>query len=148
MSRRNDIAIPNPLGGDSHFKLYEFENAEGLVMIHPSVIESLEGVRAELCEIFGSEVAVIITDAIRTEADLFKLALEYGWIDEGGKVSRDSKHLTKHGGIAVDFTAEVKETRRDVPQWKLGQVAARYFDWVKDDYLDGHVHADNRVRAN
>lgn len=146
MSRRNDIAIPNPLGGDSHFKLYEFENAEGLVMIHPSVVESLEAMRAELCQTYG-ETAVIITDAVRTEADLEKLAAEYGWTDQGGKVSRNSRHLSKHGGIAVDFYAEVKATREAVRQWPLGQVARKHFDYVKDDYPDGHVHADNRQRA-
>ena len=62
-------------------------------------------------------------------------------------MARRSKHLAEFGGIAVDVIAVVARTRERVPQKKLGEVCRCYFDWVKDDYADGHVHADNRARA-
>lgn len=58
--------------------------------------------------------------------------------------SRDSMHLAKYGGIAVDLVAVVASSRHRVPQSTLGDVCRRYFDFVKDDYRDGHVHADLR----
>ena len=131
----------------SHFRLCEFENGDGLAMVHRSVLESLERVRRDLCAEAGEEVWIIVTDAVRTQADLERLAARLGWTDEGGLVARDSRHLAKYGGIAVDVIAVVARTRERVPQKKLGELCRRYFDWVKDDYADGHVHADNRVRA-
>ena len=131
----------------SHFKLREFENREGLAMVHASVLESLERVRRDLVDEAGEEVWVIILDAVRTEEDLERLAARLGWVDEGGLVSRTSMHLARYGGVAVDLAAAVARTRRRVPQRDLGEVCRRYFDWVKDDYRDGHVHADNRSRA-
>ena len=80
-------------------------------------------------------------------ADLERLAVRYGWTDEGGRVARRSRHLAEFGGIAADLVARVARTRAAVPQHTLGMVCRRYFDWVKDDYSDGHVHADNRERT-
>jgi hypothetical protein len=82
---------------------------------------------------------------VRTEAELAALAARLGWTDEGGSVSRDSMHLTKYGGIAVDLVGVVASSRHRVPQTTLGEVCRRYFDFVKDDYRDGHVHADLRA---
>ena len=148
-NRRNDVRLFTALDGElvSHFRLREFENPEGLAMVHPSLLESLERVRRDLGTMAGETVWLIITNAVRTEADLRRLAARYGWIDEGGTVARNSRHLTKFGGIAADLVAVSARTRQRVPQRTLGAVCRRHFDWVKDDYNDGHVHADNRTRA-
>lgn len=132
---------------DSHFRLCEFANRDGLAMVHRTLLESLERVRLDLTAEAGGTVWVILTDALRTQADLERLAARLGWTDEGGAVSRQSKHLAKFGGIAVDLIAVVASTRQRIPQRALGEVCRRHFDWVKDDYGDGHVHADNRHRA-
>lgn len=148
-NRRNDIRLLLYLDGEpvSNFRLREFENAEGLAMVHPKLLEALERTRAELCARAGETVWLMVTDAVRTQSDLDRLASRYGWIDEGGKVARDSKHLAKHGGIAVDLVAVNARTRQRTGQAELGAVCRKYFDWVKDDYADGHVHADVRVRV-
>lgn len=143
---RNDVRFQVSIDGEiqSHFRLKEFENADGLAMVHSSVLASLERVRRDLCARAGEEVWVIITDAVRTERDLERLAARLGWSDEGGAVSRESKHLAKYGGIATDLVAVIVRTRQRIEQATLGEVCRRHFDWVKDDYNDGHVHADNR----
>lgn len=148
-SWRNDVRLVVDLDGEpaSHFTLREFENGDGLAMVHRTTLESLERVRRDLCAAGGEEVWLIVTDAVRTQADLERLAKRLGWIDQGGTVARDSKHLAKYGGIAVDLVAVVASTRRRIPQDLLGALCRRHFDWVKDDYRDGHVHADNRARA-
>ena len=145
-SGRNDVRLLTTLDGEdvSHFRLREFENRDGLAMVHSATLVSLEEVRRDLNAMAGEEVWVIVTDAIRTDADLERLAARLGWVDQGGAVSRDSKHLAKYGGIAVDLVAVSADSRMQVPQAALGKVCRRYFDWVKDDYADGHVHADNR----
>lgn len=143
---RNAVRLVTTVDGEEmkHFWLREFENRHGLAMVHASTLESLERVRRDLCAMAGEEVWVIITDAVRTQADLEQLARRFGWADEGGAVSRRSKHLTEFGGIAVDLIAACARTRRRIPQQTLGELCRRHFDWVKDDYRDGHVHADNR----
>ena len=132
----------------SHFSMHEFENDDGLVMVHPSVLRGLERVRRRLNDSTGAPVAVIVADAVRTQRDLDRLAERYGWTDEGGRVSRDSRHLAKYGGIAVDIVAVRQDnagraTER-LPQSVVGEACRECFDWVKDDYPDGHIHADNR----
>ncbi len=143
---RNDVRLLTTLGGEdvSHFRLREFENRDGLAMVHSATLVSLEAVRRDLRAMAGEEVWVIVTDAVRTDTDLERLAARLGWIDRGGAVSRDSKHLAKYGGIAVDLIAVSADSRMRVPQATLGKACLRHFDWVKDDYADGHVHADNR----
>ena len=108
----NDVQLQVRIDGEiqSHFRLKEFENADGLAMVHSSVLVSLERVRRDLCVLRGEEVWMIITDAIRTTADLDRLAARLGWNDEGGAVSRSSKHLAKYGGIAVDLVAVIART--------------------------------------
>lgn len=145
MKDRNDIRLIDPgTGKPGHFRLREFENREGLAMVSPGVLWALERVREKLNTEFGEEVWVIITDAVRTDADLQRLGDRLGWIDEGGTVSRDSKHLAKYGGMAVDIVAVVVRSRLNVSQDGLGEACRLFFDWVKDDYADAHVHADNR----
>lgn len=145
-SRRNDVRLLASLDGEevAHFRLREFANAEGLAMVHPELLLALERVRRDLNAMAGENVWVILKDAVRTEADLKRLAARLGWADEGGLVSRDSMHLAKYGGIAVDLVAIVASSRHPVPQATLGEVCRRHFDYVKDDYRDGHVHADLR----
>jgi len=143
---RNRVKLYTEIDGElvSHFSLREFENAYGFVMIHASVPRALEQVRRDLCHEAGEEVQIVITDALRTEEELRRLAKRYGWTDEGGTVSRNSRHLARYGGIAVDIVARVRSTGARFPQDRVGAVCRRYFDFVKDDYPDGHVHADNR----
>lgn len=146
---RNDVGLVARVDGEplSHFRLREFENGEGLAMVHASALESLERTRRDLCTAAGEEVWVIVTDAVRTQADLERLAARLGWADDGGAVARRSKHLADFGGIAVDLIAVVARTRQRLPQRTVGEACRRNFDWVKDDYADGHVHADNRERG-
>jgi hypothetical protein len=145
-SRRNDVRLLSTLEGEevAHFRLREFANAEGLAMVHPELLLAVERVRRDLNAMAGETVWVIVKDSVRTEADLARLAARLGWSDEGGSVSRDSMHLAKNGGIAVDLIAVVAQSRHRVPQTTLGDVCRRHFDFVKDDYTDGHVHADLR----
>jgi hypothetical protein len=144
------VALVVTIDGEpaTHFRLREFENSEGLAMVHASTLESLERVRRDLCAMCGEEVWIIITDAVRTHAELERLASRLGWTDQGGAVARDSRHLVEFGGIAVDLIAVVVRTRGRVPQRTVGGVCRRHLDWVKDDYADGHVHADNRDRGD
>lgn len=145
-NRRNDVRLLSSLDGEdvAHFRLREFANADGLAMVHPELLLALERVRRELNAMAGETVWVIIKDAVRTQADLERLAARLGWLDEGGSVSRDSMHLVQYGGIAVDMIAVIANSRHLVPQATLGKVCRRHFDFVKDDYADGHVHADLR----
>ncbi len=145
-SRRNDVRLLTTLDGVevANFRLREFANAEGLAMVHPELLLALERVRRELNAMAGEVVWLIVKDGVRTRGDLERLAARLGWADEGGSVSRDSMHLAKYGGIAVDLVAIVSGSRHRVPQTTLGDVCRRYFDFVKDDYADGHVHADLR----
>lgn len=148
-SGRNNVRLLTTVDGEpcAHFRLREFENREGLAMVHESALDALERVRRDLCAMAGEDVWIIVTDAVRTQADLDRLAARLGWADQGGQVARDSKHLAKHGGIAVDIIAVNARDRTRVPQATLGAVCRRHFDFVKDDYRDGHVHADTRDRA-
>jgi hypothetical protein len=145
---RNDVRLLTQVDGEdvAHFRLREFENRDGVAMVHSSTLESLERVRRDLCSLTGKDVWVIVTDALRTQADLERLAGRLGWIDEGGLVSRRSKHLADFGGIAVDLVAVLAGTRERMAQEIVGRICRRHFDWVKADYRDGHVHADNRER--
>lgn len=127
-----------------HFSLHEFEMHEGTVLLHPSVLVSLEQTRADLCEEMGEEVCIAITCSTRSEAHNETLGEGLGWTDQGGTASRVSRHLPKYGGIAVDFYAYRKKGKRRIPQKVVGEIARRYFDYVKDDYKDGHIHGDNR----
>lgn len=144
----NDIVLMLEDGTPSHFKLREFANEEGVAIVNPLLLFRLELLRNKLAQIFGEEIWIIITDATRTQRDNERLAEKYGWYDEGGAVARDSKHLTKYGGIAVDIKAfkaqkdKLAGFRGRVSQAMLGRAARDIFPYVKDDYADGHVHVD------
>jgi hypothetical protein len=137
----------------AHFWLDEFESHfpgyEGWVMVHPSVINALDSVWTDCALEVGEPVEVIIRCGTRSEAENTALARELGWTDDDppGKVSRTSKHLPKYGGVAVDFKVRNKRTREWLPQRVVGRIADKYFIYVKYDYADGHVHADNRIVA-
>lgn len=131
------------------FCLHEF------VRIHPSVLRSLQRVRnylnSDIC--YGGGVVIYVTGAALTVADHEALAERLGWIGEvDGLVSRTSKHLvtTEHPEtgelwcLAVDVIAMDTVEGERVPQDLLGAVCEIFFDYVKFDYIDGHVHADNR----
>ena len=147
MKHTNDIFLDRGNGLPNHFRLKGFANGDGLVMVHPRLVECLEQLRARLCDLFREEVWVIITDGIRTKQDNERLAAKLGWTNQGGAVSPDSKHLTKYGGIAADikcFKAQknAQGFRERIAQAIVGHQARKIFAYVKDDYGDGHVHVD------
>lgn len=147
-AKRNRVRLYAMLDGElvSHFTLREFENLRGYVTIHPSILLSLEKLRRELCRLYGGEeIEIIVLNAIRTDEDTRRIAARYGWADEGGRVSRDSKHNTIYSGVAVDIKAR-RKGRKDpdgqVLMGTLAELAAKCFDYVK--FYEDHVHADNR----
>lgn len=144
-SRVNDILLVASCGGigvPSNFKLKEFANAEGIAVVHSSLLTRLQYLRLDLGTRFGEEILIIITSGTRTEADLERLAATLGWIDEGGAVARNSKHLVKWGGIAADIKCVKAVSKERIPQEVVGEEARKLFPYVKDDYRDGHVHVD------
>jgi len=146
----------------SHFKLREFENKDGIAVVHETLLLGLELVHRDLREIYGPLVEVIITNGTRTERDNDALAERFGWTTAGGLVSPDSTHLVEYGGIAADITGwyghppgtyeyesgiKVDEvTWHRVDEKKLGDICRKHFDHVKDDYeaIHAHVHVDQR----
>jgi len=147
MSNRNKIKIYTHIDKSvvSNFSLYEFEDKDGFVMIHSSIPWSCEMTRAQLNKmLFPNAISMVITGGTRSDKRNAELAEGLGWIDEGGLVSRTSRHLQKYGGIAVDWYAYNKTKKEIVPQKICGDAARMFFDFVKDDYADGHIHSDNR----
>jgi hypothetical protein len=146
---KNDFALYWDFEGEelrSHFKLREFESSSGLVVVDPGLIRSLEMVRRDLERFFQEAIQIVITSGTRTEADNERLAERLGWCEDGGLVARDSRHLPKYGGIAVDCYARYSDGGpwTIVPQTILESACRVHFAYVKADYRDGHVHADNR----
>ena len=146
---RNDIRMCFRDGHEwriSHFKMSEFENPRGYVMVDDSVLRSLEGVRESLGKEYEVEVEVLVTDGSRTDEDNEKLAAVLGWCEDGGLVAKDSQHLEVYGGIAVDIVARYRVGGAwvRVEQSKVAVACRDHFEYVKADYEDGHVHADNR----
>jgi hypothetical protein len=147
---RNDILLTWKYEGavlDSHFRLCEFEGEDGLVVVDSGLVRSLEHVRRELCAFYRHEVQIVIKSGTRTEAENERLAEKHGWVENGGKVARDSRHLPRYGGIAVDVRAQYRKggVLVHIEQATLGSACRAHFAFVKDDYPDGHVHADNRT---
>lgn len=128
-----------------NFSLHEFQNKEGLVMVHPALVEGLQAARDEMND-GHEEYFIVVTNSIRTEADNAALGARLGWTDEGGLVARDSRHLTKYGGIAADISVR-RILNRPVNRAMVLQVLNKHFDYVKADYADGHIHVDQRFRA-
>ena len=146
---RNDIALCWDCDGvsvKSHFRLREFESSNGLVVVDPSKVRSLELTRRDLSVLYHDDVQIVITSGTRTQADNERLAARLGWVEDGGLVARDSRHLPEYGGIAVDCYARYHDGAVFVvvPQKTLGSTCRLHFAYVRDDYADGHVHADNR----
>ena len=148
-TRRNNIPLLTWLHGRpvSHFRLYEFESRSGFVMLHPTVLTALELTRRDLNEAMQRPVQIIITGATRTQEDNDALGARLGYTDSGGLVSRNSRHLAKFGGIAVDFYAQHADDRSRIHPAQVHLFARDHFDFVKSDYADGHVHADQRERG-
>jgi hypothetical protein len=148
-SLANFIALPDPAAPNSpvHFWLLEFASRDGLVCLHPHLLMALYRLRAALCEHMGCSAMVRITSGTRTPAENTRLAERLGWTNSGGSVSRDSKHLPKYGGIAVDLIASLENPPYIVPKETLVELATAIFDYVKSDYPDGHVHVDMRDSA-
>ncbi|MHC4622040.1 MAG: hypothetical protein ACYTEQ_30230 [Planctomycetota bacterium] len=160
--RRNAIRIWTYLDGEwvSNFSLYEFESKRtGIVVIHPSVPLSAEFMRRDLSDAYGCEVGIFITSGSRTDEDSRILAEGdpaagipgLGWIDEGGAVSRDSRHLIRNGACAIDFEARLKRHRHSwesdswspvIPPEEVALFARQRFDFVKT--YARHTHVDNR----
>ena len=146
---RNDVKLCYYNAGHpivSHFNLREFETGDGFVMVDASVLVSLERVRADLGVQYGCEVRIYITCCVRTNAENEALGERLGWTHEDGIVARDSRHLPKYGGIAVDIYAVIRSSTgtNKVPQAAVAKACREHFEYVKADYYDGHVHADNR----
>jgi hypothetical protein len=130
----------------SRFKLSEFENSQGIVVINNALIFSLECFRTAIAEklsISPDIIKIVITDGTRTEEDNQALGKKLGWTDEGGLVSRDSKHLTKYGGIAADIVVLMTRARIRIPHKVMIPLAEQIFDYAKS-YHDGHLHVDMR----
>jgi len=135
--------LPRP----SHFCLREFESNDGTVVVSAGLVTSLELTRLALSRDVGEDVQIVITSGTRSEADNERLAGTLGWAENGGLVARDSRHLPRYGGIAVDLFARYQGVGGWilVSQQDVAAACRRYFRYVKEDYQDGHVHADNRA---
>jgi hypothetical protein len=149
MNRINQLVlmVPGKKGYvQTNFRLREFANKQGLAIVHPSLVISLERLREYLRNEYDSDVRIQITCGTRTEQDNVELAGRLGWTDEGGAVSRNSKHLPQYGGCAADIKAYIPNWdghgKFTLPQREVGRVARKFFSYVKDDYEDGHVHVD------
>lgn len=145
----NDVRLCWQDGRDerpSHFRLCEFESGDGTVVVSAALVTSLERVRWDLSWDVGEDVQIVITSGTRSPADNKRLADKLGWVGDGGLVSRDSRHLPSHGGIAADIYARYQGEGGWIVLQKedVAISCRRYFQYVKADYKDGHVHADNR----
>ena len=154
---RNHVKLITGIGDlrVSHFSLHEFANEEGVVVLDDTLLIGLELLRNNLNSAVPdraecSEICIRVTDGTRTESGNKALAATHGWTDDvpAGKVSRNSKHLVRHGGIAADiyayhsgFHGEEFSVDKDI----VAQLAEKYFDYVKSDYGDGHIHIDQRA---
>lgn len=132
----------------THFSLYEFasgKNHDGPVMVHAALLWACECTRRKASVLVGEEVYMKITGGCRTEEDAKRLAVKYGWIAEGGSVSRRSMHnIPENPGIAVDFYLFRKKGNIRIPVDLCVKAASDFFRYLKHDYKDGHIHGDMR----
>lgn len=151
----NDIRVWSVVHGEqvSHFKLREFANPIGIAIVHRLLPRQLEYLRQDLCDMFSVEIGIVITNSTRLPEDTARLVAEYGWIDDGGRVSRNSTHEALiWGGIAADAFAQKKGTSGRagrIPVHMVGRVAKKHFDKVivyagNENPLRDHVHMDLR----
>ena len=147
----NRVRLMLPEGNgwaQTHFGLWEFANPDGLAIVHPTLLLGLERIRAtmnadtDLLTTPNDEIEVIVIDSTRTDKDVRRLVRKYGWTDEGGRVSRNTRHHWEHGGIAADIWARHKWSAVPVPMERLASVSRLWFDYVQV-YTD-HVHVDQR----
>lgn len=142
----NDILLWNNIDGQmvSHFRLKEFQNPHGWVILHEKVPRALHWTRHALNLRYPTWlIQILVRDCTRTRQQNEALARKLGWTDEGGLVSRESFHLVHFGGIAVDFVAYSMARQIRIPAKEVADIAALYFDYVKW-YADDHVHGDFR----
>jgi hypothetical protein len=142
----NNIKLCSTLDGESfsHFKMSEFQNPDGWVMVHPALLRALELTRHALNEISKSkDIRITITDCVRTPQQNYALGRRLGYTDEGGLVSRNSYHLSQYGGIAADFIAWDASLDKELSAAEVLPVAALFFHFSKA-YTDGHIHGDMR----
>lgn len=139
---------PNHIQVSDHFRLYEFEDSahDKLVVLHAQTVHRLERLRHALSTDLDRDIAIIVTCGTRTPRSNRRLAKLLGWTTSGGLVAPDSKHLPRHGGIAVDLYALDKSTGAIVPMKQVSLQAARFFDVVIDHYPT-HIHVDLRHSA-
>jgi hypothetical protein len=97
------------------------------------MLEGLEGLRFALGVEVGREVGVKVTHCLRTRP-----------LSGDPDAVPFSMHKAEYGGIAVDVTCYEVRSGAVVSQQLVGEVAGRIFDWVKWNYVDGHVHCDMR----
>ena len=141
---RNSPKLLTSEGRVSNFRVHEFANREGLAMVNIDTLDALQNTREALHMTRGDVVRIIITNATRTLEDNKVLARDYGWINNGGKVSNNSQHLVSNGANGVDFIA-IDSMGEPVPTKVVAAIAKRYFKFVKA-YKDGHVHGDMRKK--
>lgn len=142
----NDIQIYTRIDGEliSNFRLREFQNALGWVILHDKVPWALEMTRAALNARYPTWlIQILVTNCTRTRQQNEALARKLGWADDGGVVARESFHLVEFGGIAADFVAYSVARKIPIPAKEVADIAALYFDYVKW-YSDGHIHGDFR----
>ena len=84
---RNDVRLVVDLDGGpvSHFRLKEFENRDGLAMVHASALFALECVRRDLCAMAAEPVWVIVRDGVSPRVGLGRGA--------AGVVRRTGRHV-------------------------------------------------------
>lgn len=149
--RINDIRLVNPLTGEpGNFHLREFQNPEGIVILHHALLSGLELLRQKLnndpeARIEDKEIGILVTCGTRTEQDNERLAQSLGWTDQGGLVSRNSYHLVKHGGVAADIWPFYLTTRMPVDSKIIMEHAANIFD--RSIAYATHYHVDMRSRS-
>jgi len=154
-SQSNSFRVWSVVGGEevSHFKAREFRSkATGLVLIHPTLPKGLELVRRDLCELYHEEIELVVTNGGRMPLDIKRLVEKWGWVDEGGRVSRNSTHnILDWPGIAGDIVGRRKgnNTREGrVLLVTMEEVCSRHFDKVivypNADWTREHTHVDQR----
>ncbi len=141
--RYNSTKLQTTNGLSSHFCLHEFSNSEGVAMVPQETTNAIEALRFDLNEYYEGGVKIRITDATRTESDNEALAKKLGWTDSGGKVSKNSQHLTRNGATALDIIPyhSDRDGKPSVNLKVAEELAKKSFKFVKI-YDDGHLHVD------
>lgn len=143
MSRRTGGArLCTSDGKPSNFWEHEFQSHSGYCFAPQVLVDVLQKMRNYVRDATGREHRVIITDGGRTYGDNVELAERLGWIDDGGPVSKYSKHLFTEGSCAVDFYL-VSTDGIVMPAEEVKKLVGPVFDFFQT-YPDGHCHGDMR----